>query len=242
MSMPPNLKVKYLARFDELIAEGLRVLQILSGEREGKSFASNQAALLAGLPVSQSSEQYLVLQNKIKTLISNVLPPSHPNRKNLSFGIEPVHGCQSSIALLRATRDDLDRGFLESLSAQIEAKIGSDYLAQAGRLLKEGCSGEHEYVPAAVLAGAVLERSLRTLCDAQTPKILTVKGNGEPMTMNPLIDELKKAGVFNELRAKELRSWADVRNAAAHGEFQKFNREQVERMLAGITSFLAEML
>ena len=29
-------------------------------------------------------------------------------------------------------------------------------------------------------------------------------------------DELKKAGVFNELKAKQLRSRADIRNAVSH--------------------------
>lgn len=58
--------------------------------------------------------------------------------------------------------------------------------------------------------------------------------------MNPLIDDLKKAGVFNELKAKQLRSWADVRNKAAHGEFDQFNRTDVEQMMIGVTNFLAD--
>ena len=65
---------------------------------------------------------------------------------------------------------------------------------------------------------------------------------GEPKTLNPLIDDLKKANVFNELKAKQLRAWADVRNAAAHGEFAKFNRQDVEQMLVGVQNFLADYL
>ena len=96
---------------------------------------------------------------------------------------------------------------------------------------------------AAVLTGAVLEKSLRTLCDQQNPPILTfkttTKGKSEPLTLNPLIDELKKAAVFNELKAKQLRFWADSRNAAAHGEFDKFSRSDVEQMIEGVKNFLA---
>ena len=39
-----------------------------------------------------------------------------------------------------------------------------------------------------------------------------------------------------------LRSRADIRNAVAHGEWQKFNRQDVAMMLAGVNSVVAEML
>ena len=49
----------------------------------------------------------------------------------------------------------------------------------------------------------------------------------------------KKRKVFNELTAKQLRSWADIRNSAAHGKFEEFNRSQVESMVSGVLDFLA---
>jgi REP element-mobilizing transposase RayT len=52
------------------------------------------------------------------------------------------------------------------------------------------------HVPAAVLVGAVLEKALRKMCDSQQPPILKSKPNGEPKTLNPLIDELKASGVY----------------------------------------------
>lgn len=249
MNMPPNLKAKYLARFEELIEEGLNVVASIKKTTHG---GHRVEAPLGGytqtrkvVRTSLDFDSAMEFQNKAKTLFANVLPLSHPNRKRLEtvgeFRSDEM-GVRSCVALLKATKNDFEHDFLEALSTKIEAEISSDYLGQAERLLRDGRSGQHEHIPAAVLAGAVLERGLRTLCDSQTPPISTVKPNGEPMTMNPLIDELKKAGIFNELRAKELRSWADTRNAAAHGEFQKFNREQVERMLDGISSFLAESL
>jgi hypothetical protein len=62
--------------------------------------------------------------------------------------------------------------------------------------------------------------------------------NRQPLTLNPLIEELKKAGVFNELKAQQLCSWADIRNAAAHGKFDDFNRLDVEIMIEGVKDFL----
>jgi uncharacterized protein YutE (UPF0331/DUF86 family) len=93
-----------------------------------------------------------------------------------------------------------------------------------------------------VLSGAVLEKALRALCARQQPQIPTTNANGDNKTLNPLIDDLKKAGVFNELKAKQLRAWADIRNKAAHGEFAQFTKTDVEQMLAGISTFLADNL
>jgi hypothetical protein len=93
-----------------------------------------------------------------------------------------------------------------------------------------------------ILAGAVLEKALRKLCDEHQPPIATVDGNGNPKTLNPLIDDLKKANVFNELKAKQLRAWADIRNKSAHGQFDQFKRTDVEQMIAGVRTFLADYL
>lgn len=144
--------------------------------------------------------------------------------------------------LLIALKADLAGGWLDKITEQVQAEVATDYLGMATGLMSEGVQGKNEYVPAAVLAGAVLERGLRDLCGRQTPVVSTAKANGEPKTMNPLIDDLKAAKAFNELQAKELRAWADIRNAAAHGEFEKFNRGHVEAMVAGIGRFLTQYL
>ena len=144
--------------------------------------------------------------------------------------------------LLVALKADLAGGWLDKITEQVQAEVAADYLGMANSLMSEGVQGRNEYVPAAVLAGAVLERGLRDLCGRQMPVVSTSKTNGEPKTMNPLIDDLKAAKAFNELQAKELRTWADIRNAAAHGEFEKFNRGQVEAMVPGVRRFLAQYL
>ena len=151
-----------------------------------------------------------------------------------------VNAVDKGRLLLLALKDDLKLGLLDRLVVRVQAEVAADYLGMAEALLGEGGNSQHDHVPAAVLAGAVLERALREMCGRQTPPIPVQKANGEPKTLNPLIDELKVAGVFNELRAKSLRSWAAVRNAAAHGEFDKFTRADVDAMVRGVGQFLAE--
>jgi hypothetical protein len=55
-----------------------------------------------------------------------------------------------------------------------------------------------------------------------------------------LIDALRKRKAFNEVMAKQLRAWAEIRNHAAHGRFEEFTSEQVKAMVAGISMFLAQ--
>ncbi|RZB38496.1 MAG: hypothetical protein SRB2_00244 [Desulfobacteraceae bacterium Eth-SRB2] len=115
-------------------------------------------------------------------------------------------------------------------------------MGQAEQLLSEGIKGKHDHVPAAVLAGAVLEKTLKTLCNRLSPPESTVNEKGKPLMLNALIECLKKRGVFNEIVAKQLRTWAGIRNSAAHGEFEQSNRKQVENMIIGIQSFMSQHL
>jgi hypothetical protein len=131
-------------------------------------------------------------------------------------------------------------GMFESITETIEANVTSDYMTQAENLLSGAGSGEFAHVPAAVLAGAVLEDTLRRLCQRQSPSIPMVRKYGNLKSLNDFINDLKHAGLYTELKAKQLRVWAGIRNAAAHGEFDDFTCDDVQQMLDGIQSFLAE--
>ena len=188
-------------------------------------------------------------QVKCLTLLSQIVPQKNYNWKLIEeLGkldelnkVDMIYRSKLNrvLAYLKAIKSDFQCGFLQNLEVEIESEIAADYMGQAEQLLAEGTTGKYDHVPAAVLSGAVLEKALRTLCGKQVPPISTVKNNGEKLTLNPLIDKLRKAGVFNESTAKQLRAWADIRNAAAHGEFDNFIRSDVETMIKGINSFLA---
>lgn len=136
-------------------------------------------------------------------------------------------------------RRELARGSLDSLALQIEAAVLTDYMTQASGLLADTME-EFTHIPAAVLAGASLERSLRTLCQTLEPPEPVTNERDSFLGMGALIDVLKKRQAFNELQAKQLRAWAAIRNSAAHGKYDEFSRHQVEQMIEGIDAFLAQ--
>ncbi len=152
------------------------------------------------------------------------------------FG-DPYTGLTTLVAFINSLKFAHEAGILGSLVDQIAKSISDDFLEQAKQLLDGNFC-----LPSAVLIGAVLEDAFRRLCQRHNPPIQITKPNGEPKTLNVYIDELKKEGVFNELKAKQLRSWADIRNAAAHGEPEKFDCQDVEQMLIGVQNFLADYL
>lgn len=227
MPIPPQLRKKVLSRLDSLIAEG----QPLAERTNYRTLADTQPVLEWG--------------TKCASVLMQILPRNHPRRAELpSFGAERGSGVNAPmhLAFLKAIRDDFDAGFLDDLGTQIEAEIASDYMGQAEKLLQEGQNGHYDHVPAAVLTGAVVEKALRALCLSQNPRIPITQPDGKALTMAPLIIALKKANVFPQTVAAQLEAWSHIRNKAAHGEFDQFNRQQVELMIVGVKQFLATYL
>lgn len=135
------------------------------------------------------------------------------------------------VGILEAAEADFSRGLLLDLRALIQAEALGDFLEQAESLVRAGY-----HVPAASLAGAVLEDGLRKLCDARG---ITYP----PKTkIDALNSELAKAGVYDRLVLKRITALADIRNNADHGHAEKFKAEDVEDMLKWVRRFLADYL
>ena len=184
-------------------------------------------------------------RSRVLNLFAAVLSKGNPVLKlatNIDFRFHEEHSFEELFGFLRGVHDDFKSGLFDNLKNRIESEVSVDYLEQAEHLLAEKGSGHYYYIPAAVLAGAVLEKSLRSLCDRNEPPIKTVKPNGQPKAMNALIDDLKKAEVLDEIWSKQLKTWADIRNAAAHGRTEDITLDQVKSMLRGIPTFLRHFM
>ena len=245
MTLPPKLKTKYLTRLDELIKEGKRLLSTVRVEKKqvGEDWDTRE-------PEYQEEEIFCEHQQLTRwkrnciTLLEIIVPQNSKNREIINeFSQDFVAfrtGITWTIGALQAVFDDFKSDFMEGVASQVEAEIVSGLMEQSEGLLDEGQPQKYDYVPAAVLAGAVLEKSLRTLCGRQNPPVDIMDSKGEHKKMNVIIDDLKKSGLYIETKAKQLRAWAGIRNDAAHGAFDKFKRTDVEAMIKGINQFLAD--
>lgn len=133
--------------------------------------------------------------------------------------------------VLEAAQRDFEAGLLFDVRALIAAEVLGDFIEQAEVLLVAGYQ-----VPAASLIGAVLEDTLRKLCERHNVPLPASTKIGS------LNDDLARAGVYDKLIQKRIIAFADIRNNADHGHFDKFRLEDVQDMLKWVRSFAADYL
>lgn len=128
-------------------------------------------------------------------------------------------------AVFLAAKEDYEGGYLNTVRNLVQAEVFGSELEQARELLLAGYASA-----AAVITGVVLETTIRNLC--------TDKGidHGKLDKMNA---DLVKANVYNVLQQKRITAVAGIRNAAAHGDADKFNAGDVKGMIDDVERFLA---
>lgn len=230
-----------LTQLDELVSIATDVASDLDHKTQVKR--QHMRVIVAG-PLDVGDRLFIALRTRVVNIVAR-LEDIAPHLASLRKKIETMQGDvdtgEEILGILHGLRSDVAAGLLESFTRRVEDNVVADYLTMAERLLA-GEPGSQSHIPAAVLAGAVLEDALRRLCQRQQPPLTVAKDNGEPKMMNALIDDLRKADVLNELKAKQLRAWADIRNAAAHGRFDEVKAFDVTQMLSGVGQFLADYL
>jgi hypothetical protein len=213
-----NVDKKIADRLDELIELGKRVLSTRRSPR---------GVITTDFVDVQLANQWLT---SCLNLLSRVFGETSVHYQSLSkhFSDYPKFpDVDQAFGVLLAAKDDYEKGSLFEVRILIEAELFDDFLEQAENLLRSGY-----YQPAAVIAGSVLEDGLRKLCDKQ----------GVTLPDKPKLDwmnaELAKQGVYNKLTQKKITSLADIRNNAAHGKWNEFQKSDVEEMLRSVRDFM----
>jgi hypothetical protein len=134
-------------------------------------------------------------------------------------------------AIVQAAARDYEQGLLSEVRALVAAEVLDDFLEQAEYLIKGGY-----FVPAASLAGAVLEDSLRKLAEKHGVAI------PDRTRLDSLNADLAKAGAYNKLVQKSITAYADIRNNADHGHFDQFKMADVDAMTKWIRRFVTDHL
>lgn len=138
-----------------------------------------------------------------------------------------------------AAKTDYEAGYTLKLQSLVAADVFADFLEMAEYLLQESYKD-----PAAVLVGGVLEEHLRRLCQHNGISITrpTAQGRTVPLKADAMNAELARWKVYSKLDQKSVTAWLDLRNNAAHGEYDAYNQEQVRNMLEGIREFAKRTL
>lgn len=134
--------------------------------------------------------------------------------------------------ILEAANSDYKNGMLANIRHTVHAEISDDFLTQAEALYSQGY-----HVAAVSLAGAVLEDTLRTLCNKHS-----ITYNPNKTSLEALNVELARAGIYDKLVQKRITAESDLRNSADHGHFDKVKPDDVEAMLRWVRRFVSEQL
>lgn len=203
-----------LEKFKKLLADGHAVLA--SCGWDGRHYARSHPG----------NGEYLRFRTEALNLIRRTRGEDSDHYRELRRLAEDERSANNGFYLAHclgaaeAAERDFEGNLLFDLRAIVAAELLGDFLDQAEFLVSEGY-----YVPAASLTGAVLEDTLRKLCEKR----------GLPHAVKTNIDrlnaDLAKAGIYDKLIQKRIIALADIRNNADHGHFDKFDRDDVEDMV-----------
>lgn len=230
---------KFQQRLETLIAQGEDIL----------SLTTIKSAPLTGTPTTVFTDEGLDLYYQWIVNSKTILNIICGNNKGLHYEIfltseKPIYSSESKInilkrliSVLRAALDDLNNGLLIPFKQLVQAEVFDSELDQAKHFLDTG------YITAAaVTAGVVLETAIRELCKNHDEIELYPENSTIPKKLDVLNAALKKADVYGVLQQKRITALADIRNSAAHGNTDNFNKDDVVDMIRDIERFLLEYL
>lgn len=211
-------------RIDELILKGRSTL---STARQGDYWESVDRREFKGF------------RSAVLSFIERVYGAEGSYYKEFYSSVSRDHpeNIEEGIGILQSMRDEIAGGWLISFKGLVTAEIFADFLEMAEYLLAQ----DYQH-PAAVVAGSVLEEHLRQLCTKNGIDLVVESGGRRKRKKaDELNSDLAKAEVYNKLDQKQVTTWLDLRNKAAHGEYDQYTKEQVRQMVAGVTEFLARV-
>lgn len=145
----------------------------------------------------------------------------------------PVY-TEAGINMLQAAKAEIEGGWLFTIKGIVSAEIFADFMEMAEHLLEEGYKDA-----AAVMIGSILEEHLRKLCEKNNIPVTVEKEDKiKSKKADTINHELSKAEVYNKLEMKQITTWLDLRNKAAHGKYEEYSKKQVALMLQGVLDFM----
>ena len=173
-----------------------------------------------------------LLRNRLEAAIDRIAPIGSTYIKQLD-----LHrvGWVSTVfprilAIAKALRDDLKEGWTRSVTELVHAETNGDYLEMADELLRANYKD-----PSAVITGTTLEVHVRALCVKYDIDIKLT--DGSPKKAETMNSDLKKANVYNGARQKQVTAWLAIRNNAAHGNYDEYDKSEVRLFIDGVRDF-----
>lgn len=225
---------RIISRLDTLIRDGYHLLSTIEPRfQDDKARKKNQsrgefADEFLHLKFTTSSLYFMDMVIGKESIFYNRF-----NNRTDGIAEEPI---KKQISLLEALKTELTDIWYWTAQGLANAEVFTNMLEESEHLLERNFK-----IPAAVLAGCVLETHLKKLCEKNDVDLYITKSNGDkqPKKAAALNQELAQIGVFNKNDSKEVTNYLGIRNSAAHGNVTEFTDEQVVLMQQGISGIVS---
>lgn len=228
-----NLDESINSQFENLIEEGNEIISLISGLSYNQALQNSDIARVntwvtrSGQIVNSICSHDSVYVTRLKALLE---------KKDFSFIQGPnLSGVEVLFGIIKGTYSDYQLGLLSNVRNLLRAEIFGDFLEMGEYLLKEGYKDA-----AAVIIGSVLEDALRKIADNNG--IAIEKDDGNLKTLDPLNTDIYKENIYDKLILKQVTTWGDLRNSAAHGHYDNYDEKQVHMMLEFVEKFCSEYI
>lgn len=247
MALHPQIKQMIEQDIDDLIVKIMKILEMMDTRMHivfdtGVDPANRNSVMYTEIPTAIEVGFYKVQSEFIGFMASL------PHLDYFKVMIESANKLEFSRVSARklwgymqALKEFNQKGRLDTLINRIEISVASDYMSQAEALMTTGMNGQHDHIAATVLTGTVLEKELHDLCLRQTPPIPLNKNNGDHKSVSHLIQDLHATKVIDKADFDLLNYCTKIRNYAAHGDYAKLTKPEVQIMIQSVQKFLATL-
>jgi hypothetical protein len=146
---------------------------------------------------------------------------------------QPGLRLSASVGVVEALRHDLKAGYLRGLAELLHGEIFGDLLEMADHLVSQGYKDA-----GAVVAGATLESHLKRLAENAGLDVYSDSDPMRPKKTDRLNAELAAGDFYSKLDQKSVTAWLDLRNKAAHGDYNAYTQQQVQLLIASVRDFI----
>jgi uncharacterized protein YutE (UPF0331/DUF86 family) len=215
--MADNIESTIARRFAELVSEGEELLKAWDSHEQVK--VQTRPSLLSWLLSTVNLlEVSMPSDSRHRREAQSLLPKSN--------GAIWPQELATMLGILTSAAAEWRNGLINTLELRYVSLAFEDFLEHATIYNDQGRQME-----AAVLASAVLEDTIKRLC--QKHNIAT-----DDKTLDSLISSLKASRVLGKVKAERLRSFAALRNQAFHAQWAGFDKRDLGQMIEGLEEIL----
>ncbi len=130
--------------------------------------------------------------------------------------------------------EDIKNGFLEEFKEIVHAEVFADFIEMSEHLNKQWYKDG-----AAVIVWSSLESHLRKLAEKHNIEIMErKKGKTKNKEAGAINEEIYQQEIYNKVQYKNIISRIEIRNNAAHWNYNEYTKEEVNLMIQGIKHFI----